>query len=433
MMQQEKRDSHGSNIKLNVPEDDNKMRFIHNAGKDSVNKAGGLNPADQGVTVETVYSQVFVTAPNTFTGDVVWVTETTPFASEATSVSLDAAQASYLSAKSAANQPHTYTTSVAKGSPLAQTGYSTAKGVPPQFTRSATADAGVVGGTPIHSSHDPTMVGGSPLSASRTSQPDDLIAQKGHAMSGGAKAGVAFGVIAAIALCAGLLFFCWRRRKNQLNDGHEQLDEKHVSKNSFFGGTAAAVGAPAGDRSSMKSEKSLRSSRTASTAPRLSLRPVTQFLPNIMESRKSSGNTLNAPAMSEKPRSAWERRPQNSDQNPFTDAAMLSEKQARPESPPSNPFDEGDGAVVAGTKQQVTPTHSAKNSWEGAEMGTPKSAQVGTASTVTMTAAGAAGPRGPNNVHRVQLEFKPSMDDELELQSGQLVRMLHAYDDGWVS
>jgi hypothetical protein len=25
------------------------------------------------------------------------------------------------------------------------------------------------------------------------------------------------------------------------------------------------------------------------------------------------------------------------------------------------------------------------------------------------------------------------MDDELELRSGQLVRMLHEYDDGWVS
>jgi hypothetical protein len=33
----------------------------------------------------------------------------------------------------------------------------------------------------------------------------------------------------------------------------------------------------------------------------------------------------------------------------------------------------------------------------------------------------------------VQLEFKPSMEDELELKSGQLVRMLHEYDDGWVS
>jgi len=36
-----------------------------------------------------------------------------------------------------------------------------------------------------------------------------------------------------------------------------------------------------------------------------------------------------------------------------------------------------------------------------------------------------------NNVHRVQLDFKPSMDDELELRAGDLVRLLHEYDDGW--
>jgi len=38
---------------------------------------------------------------------------------------------------------------------------------------------------------------------------------------------------------------------------------------------------------------------------------------------------------------------------------------------------------------------------------------------------------GPNNVHRVQLDFKPSMDDEMELRAGQLVRLIHEYDDGW--
>ncbi|KAL4970628.1 SH3 domain protein [Aspergillus stella-maris] len=35
------------------------------------------------------------------------------------------------------------------------------------------------------------------------------------------------------------------------------------------------------------------------------------------------------------------------------------------------------------------------------------------------------------NVHRVQLDFAPSMEDELELRGGQLVRLLHEYDDGW--
>jgi len=37
------------------------------------------------------------------------------------------------------------------------------------------------------------------------------------------------------------------------------------------------------------------------------------------------------------------------------------------------------------------------------------------------------------SVHRVQLDFTPSLDDELKLRVGQLVRIHHEYDDGWVS
>jgi hypothetical protein len=36
-------------------------------------------------------------------------------------------------------------------------------------------------------------------------------------------------------------------------------------------------------------------------------------------------------------------------------------------------------------------------------------------------------------VHRVQMDFIPSMDDELEIHTGQLLKIKHEYDDGWVS
>lgn len=50
------------------------------------------------------------------------------------------------------------------------------------------------------------------------------------------------------------------------------------------------------------------------------------------------------------------------------------------------------------------------------------------------SAAAIAAAGGPANttVHRVQLDFKPTMEDEMELAAGQLVRLLHEYDDGWV-
>ncbi|KAK4228543.1 hypothetical protein QBC38DRAFT_454128 [Podospora fimiseda] len=43
----------------------------------------------------------------------------------------------------------------------------------------------------------------------------------------------------------------------------------------------------------------------------------------------------------------------------------------------------------------------------------------------------AAGGPPDSMVHRVQLDFKPTLQDELSLKSGQLVRLLHEYDDGW--
>lgn len=54
------------------------------------------------------------------------------------------------------------------------------------------------------------------------------------------------------------------------------------------------------------------------------------------------------------------------------------------------------------------------------------------ASTSAAAIAAAGGPAN-STVHRVQLDFKPTLDDEMGLQAGQLVRLLHEYDDGWVS
>lgn len=399
---------------------DNKNKFIHNAPD--------LGLANKAVSVVT--ENVYVTQSKTFTGPAQYVTQTgqtTNNAAQAQSTSLNAAEASYASAKSAANHPVAASSSASPATTPSQapTSYQT---TPPQFTR--TNNNGQIKGIPQTTSRTETgsIVGGTPLSASHTGNAN-LISEQNTGMSGGAKAGVAFAVIAAIALCGGLIFFCWRRRKQQVDrNGAEKLDEKHASTTSFFSGTAAAVGAPAGEI--RQSQNSLRASHSAATAPRLSLRPVTQFLPNIMGGGNSNTeSTRDGPQMSEKSKSGWDRTPAGTTTNPFDDAAVLDEKNARPVSP-LNPFEEGDGA-------KKSPSHSQKNSWEGSEPPTPKSTKFGTAAAVPISAAGAAsgpkGPAGPNNVHRVQLDFKPSMDDELELRSGQLVRMVHEYDDGWVS
>lgn len=412
-----KRDSHGNQVLTNYIPDEYAQKDNSNA------------------VVQTVESVVYVTMSASFSGTVAGYTTLTDASSPstATTANTDAnvqTSATSAAAGTSAASQITASTASATDSASASSISSSSSNVnnksvflnPPASAASSTASSSytgvpLVGAGVQQSSATANVVGGTPLSATRA--PNGQISQSENGMSGGAKAGLAIGIILALALAGGLVFFCLRRRKNP--EHHDEIvNEKRTS--SIFGGRSIAE-AP-------ENRASALSTRSASTAPRLSLRPVTQFLPYLTENRKSSGNTLDVAAapMSEKPKSMWERRPNT--ENPFADAAVMSEKQARPVSP-QNPFEEPEG-------RKSSSNHSQKSSWEGSEPATPKSTKFGTAAAVPVVAASAAStappmPRGPNNVHRVQLDFKPSMDDELELKSGQLVRMLHEYDDGWVS
>ncbi|EME42712.1 hypothetical protein DOTSEDRAFT_73504 [Dothistroma septosporum NZE10] len=428
-----KRDSHGDQPIMHVPEGFQAKQL------------------DDSAAVSVVY----VTLPQTFSGAAVYSTlGTTPTADSNAQATDDASYASalasyssamsvYDAAKSASASP----TSVAVVTPKSSA-HSTLATALQNAALASTAAATYAAGTPIQATR---------AAASATSTSDAQIEQSSSGLSGGAKAGLAFGIILAFALAAGLIFFCWRRKKNSQQQ-EAALNEKHGSfadagaRRVEAGGPQPAlpiVAAAAGRRDSSMTEKvpaSLRSSRTASTAPRLSLRPVTQFLPNLGETNgpnRSVGSNLDVAAG----RSGWERAPAVAQQNPFDDAT--AEKQApQSNSPPQNPFDEPEdkrssdsqdaaraAGVAAGAAVMASKKHSPKSSWEGSESATPKSSRFATAAAVPVAAAGSPRgpppPRGPNNVHRVQLDFKPSMEDELELVSGQLVRMLHEYDDGW--
>jgi len=361
----EARDSLGKRDSTNfhIPIEDNKYRFVHIVGKLSDEfKAHGDNFAPKGVTddsdagVVTVTRQVYVTEPKTFAGPAVYITKTTEVIQQGERTALPTMN-SFESAKSAIHaNTHRHQNSYESAKSLIQQSRtrSTAKNTITSNSNSLPTSGSVVKGSPIT---------------------NDGAAQQSSGMSSGGKAGLAIGILAIIGLVAALAFFCVRRSKKRAAARGEKLDEKHASQNSFFSGTAAAVGAPAGNK--RDSVRTMNSTHTAATAPRLSLRPVTQFLPNLA-----------GPAMSEKPRNGPA-------QNPFSDPSRRSP------SPAANPFEEGDGQ---GIKQ-------------------------GAAAVAAPASAG----RPQNNVHRIQLDFKPSMDDELELKSGQLVRMLHEYDDGWVS
>lgn len=265
---------------------------------------------------------------------------------------------------------------------------------------------------------------GTPLnaeqSATSTSQPTQT-ASTSNSLSGGAKAGIAIGVILGIALVTGLVLLAFRRKRKQEEEGHQQLENEKTPKqanrvSSFFGGN-----------------NNLDSN---GRAPRLSLRPVTQFLPHLggekvteMSATGGLGGFL-TPNAQPKNNSAWERRPASSksddSDNPFGNSAQPVDSAAA-EKAAERAAENAPIPVVAAAA--ADPFMDRSRSPSPTQPTSPP--KVGTAAAMPVGASNAK--PMPNNVHRVQLDFKPSMEDELDLRAGQVVRILHEYDDGWVS
>jgi hypothetical protein len=277
-------------------------------------------------------------------------------------------------------------------------------------------------------------------------------------MSGGAKAGIAIGVIGGIGAILLLVFFFFRMRKKAA-ERERSDDEKYNAtssgENPFADGRAA-------------------STRTTATAPRLSLRPVTGLFGDRRTSRgnalqmASNGGSDGAAGAMTPQSSAWGARPgdnPNNRDNPFGNhAETVDPVNAAGPTTVDGVSASGDlmsgpgpamaaGAVVGGaavglkrgaSKRGNGPVpfdFTRNNPNQGAAaLASPAGTDYSmneASGTPAQTNGGAviAAAGGPQNsaVHRVQLDFKPSMDDELELRAGQLIRLLHEYDDGWVS
>lgn len=293
-------------------------------------------------------------------------------------------------------------------------------------------------------------------------------------MSGGAKAGLAIGIILVVALLLGLLFFCFRHRRKQANEDYVKADDE---KAAYMEG--------------LKRSQSVTSTRTTATAPRLSLRPITQFMPDMATRGKATSSVTPAAASGAVGGAvvgAAASKDTNDPENPFGNHAEVSRKSQGPSekeiglpiqnNAAENPFGTNaeilpqtddlatlsmpDNAVPAPLRVR-TPTPEASSIAGGAAVAgaagglaaakfaarhnAPKPLHLVSKGSISPAASSPAvsefsqtsvapaamvnGPP-PSNVHRIQLDFKPSMDDELGLRAGQLVRLLHEYDDGWV-
>lgn len=251
-------------------------------------------------------------------------------------------------------------------------------------------------------------------------------------MSAGGKAGLAIGILLLVGAILAIALFVFKKRKDKA-----KKEEIENEKSTMF----ATSGRPA-------------STKTNATAPQLSLRPVTQFLPNLGAKRSSQGNVLNTMAAATPNRQQTS--PEQNRNNPFGNSAeIIDSNNANGPSPVQLNGPSGEvivaaaalapaGGLARGASKRVNGAspmdYTTKNA---AFMGPPspsgtefsENSEFNTTPTPSGTGAAIVAAGGPANtaVHRVQLDFKPSMEDELELRAGQLVRVLHEYDDGWVS
>ena len=266
------------------------------------------------------------------------------------------------------------------------------------------------------------------ISATQSAADPAAVSQLSTGISGGTKAGIAIGIILGLSALISLLAYCYRRRKQQKNQAYEHTEDE---KNPF--GDNAAAPAPI----------------DAVAPPQLSLRPVTQFEPEFVGA-KTPTNPAPTPTVSPHVEN------QDLEKVPFETRIQHGySAEAAPVSPevpaplrvgtpasdlPANAA--GFGTRAAGATANVAQRHNGPKPLEIRRGTSPTSRSIeqpmpsptGTEFSMTSVSTSNIGNSSPpTNVHRIQLDFKPSMADEIELKAGQLVRLLHEYDDGWVS
>ncbi|TVY76087.1 hypothetical protein LSUE1_G009155 [Lachnellula suecica] len=412
--------------------------------------------------VQTLVSVVYVTASPTFDGPIGGYTTVGVDSDPTTAAAAPAAQpttapttaaqpkssAPASQAKSAAVAPGIEDNSALVASKsssdissiIAQTnsGLSSSTGLPTAIsspTLKLTSSIPILAATSALSAEGTSTKAASAASATSSSS----TSSSDSGMSAGGKAGLAIGILLLVGAILALVLFCFRKRKDQ----HKELAD-HEKQDPF----ADSLARPA----------STHTTRTNPNAPRLSLRPVTQFLPNLGEKRQSRGNALTTAAavpMSEKARPMT---PQDNNRaNPFGNHAESIDPanangpaEVRVMSPTGEIVTAATGAAAGAaavglargaSKRENGPkplNFTNTNPFMGPPSPSGTEFSVSSESTEsppqqTITGAAIAAAGGPANstVHRVQLDFKPSMEDELELRAGQLIRLLHEYDDGW--
>lgn len=208
--------------------------------------------------------------------------------------------------------------------------------------------------------------------------------------------------------------------------------------------------------------------RAAQRPPRLSLRPVTQLFGWGPDKPAARGAATLAPGMAnsrslgpnafERPDTSQSMHPNNPFGNqaervptPVREEHSMDERRVDRSLPPTPAGDASNQDPMAAYGANLTRKTSMRKDGPKnldltlnlskpldpvpASPGSVYSDVNGASGQDSQSTAAIAAAGGPVNslVHRVQLDFKPTLEDEMELRAGEIVRLLHEYDDGWVS
>lgn len=365
--------------------------------------------------VATVFSVVYVTASATFSGPTAGfvtlsATQTSAGkdAKTTTSSTSTSATSSSTSAKSTASSSRT-TSSVSSSATSSASSSSASSSAASASSAAASSSSAAASSTSASA-----LVGASTAKAQVTSSSTDAAQSSG--ISTGASAGIALVVIAVVGVLAGLAYFCIRKKKNE-RKAAAAAENQDDEKRGFISKSPSTNNVPQPPAATHSSD----------AAPRISYRPGSQFAPNVLgDAEKAAAGAAAGGLLSHNAT--------HDPSNPFGIHAQTVDQPREmispiPEERSLSPPVELQGSPVPSPTAASFSVDSPSSPSAKAEVAT--AAAVVTLPAIA-TVADAADPP-TSTVHRVQLEFKPSMDDELELKVGQIVRLLHEYDDGWVS
>ncbi|KAF7956573.1 hypothetical protein EAE96_003907 [Botrytis aclada] len=415
---------------------------------------------DPEAALQTIVSVVYVTASPTFSGSIAGYStvgqedETTSAEETHSSTKTTAAKTTATSS----SQSHT-TTSAS----TLRTSASSASDLPSSLVATTSVGSSVALLAATNNVPTSTAVASSTSASSANASSTAAADTSSSGMSAGGKAGLVVGILLLLGVGLALLLFFFKKKKQAAKA--ERLDDE---KSAMVASSARRAEAT---RVEIQRSASQRSNQGgAAAAHRLSLRPVTQFQPfnektGANQAPSQMGGMLTP--VSTAP-SYHSQQPQDQNRNnPFGNHAESIDTPNTNGPPIIEGFNDG-GEVIAASAvvgaavsspaskspapaplKPVGLARSASKAGNGLKMDfttkpntvlsppSPSGSEFSTASGATqaqsvtgMAIAAAGGP--PNTtVHRVQLDFVPSMDDELELKAGQLIRILHEYDDGW--